>query len=359
MRKYKSLTKNDRLQLEALLRARLPVKRICEIMHRNNSTIYREIRRGTYQHLNGDTWLYEPRYSADKAQLDAERHNWNKGRALKIGKDHAFAAYIAKEIRKKHSPAVALSNIRRNRLSFPTKICVTTLYSYIDKGLIYGVTNKQLWVKGKRKKRKYHHPQAKSAPRGNSIDTRPAEVLTRETFGNWEMDSVIGTREKGKTIINIVERKTRFMLSFVTQGKTAAECVRLLNILETRANGAFPAIFQTITADNGTEFADYPGIETSPITKERRTTVYYCHPYRSSERGTNENHNGFLRRFIPKGTPIEHFSPASIRKAAAFMNTYPRKILDWHTPQELFESELSKLGIQNPEKFIENFCNIY
>lgn len=359
MKKYKSFTKRERVQLEALLRAKVPVKEICIIMNRHNSTIYREIKRGQYQHLNGQTWLFETRYSADKAQADAEYNNLSKGRSLKIGKDHAFAAYIADEIQKKHSPAVALANIERSDLHFATKITLRTLYSYIDKGLIYGVTNKDLWIKGKKKKRKHRHPHAKALPRGNSIDARPKEIAARGIFGHWELDSMIGTRKKGETILALIERKTRFLLLWRAKGKTAAECVRFLDGLEGKACGLFPLLFKSITVDNGCEFADYIGMETTPKTGVPRTKVYYCHPYCSSERGTNENHNGFVRRFVPKGTKIESVPDKTLHAVQEFINTYPRQILAWSTPRELFESELSKIGIKDPKIFLENFCNTY
>ena len=109
----------------------------------------------------------------------------------------------------------------------------------------------------------------------------------------------------------------------------------------------FRKIFRTITCDNGTEFSNTIGMELSPYTRARRTTVYYCHPYCSSERGSNENQNAFIRRFIPKGTPINQYTPEQIKAVQDYINTYPRHLFDGKNSYKLFLAELNKLGIKN------------
>ena len=93
--------------------------------------------------------------------------------------------------------------------------------------------------------------------------------------------------------------------------------------------------------DNGAEFADCDGMESSIRSKKKRTTIYYCHPYRSNERGTNERMNREIRRLFPKGTDFSNVSEEEIAKAEEWLNNYPRGVLNYHTPQELFDYYLS------------------
>ena len=100
-------------------------------------------------------------------------------------------------------------------------------------------------------------------------------------------------------------------------------------------------IFLSVTLDNGNEFADVLGLERSVLTKIQRTTLYFAHPYCSSERGTSENHNGIIRRFLPKGTDFAFIKAKSIREIQDWMNTYPRKILNGSTPLQAFKKEFN------------------
>ncbi len=349
--KHKTLTKTDRNKLEAYLRVKASPKFIAKELGCHISTIYREIKRGQYTHLNSD-YTTETRYSSDKAQMRRDYLQTSKGASLKLGNDYEFVRYIADKIRKGKSPAVALADMDREHKTFRTRVCLRTLYAYIDNGLIIGVTNKNLLVKGNRKRKHRKTKAIKSAPRGTSIEKRPKEIATRIPFGHWELDTVIGKRKKGKTVLTLIERKTRYAITHIAKNKSAAETVRFINTLERKYGRYFSRIFKSITVDNGTEFANYTGMEISPYTKRKRTQVYYCHPYCSSERGTNENYNRLLRRFIQKSTPVEQYTPAEIQAAETFLNTYPRKLLNWQTPQELFECELSKI---TPKTFLQNF----
>ena len=340
--KHKTLTKTDRNKLEAYLRVKASPKFIAKELGCHISTVYREKKRGQYMHLNTD-YTTEIRYSSDKAQMRRDYLQTSKGASIKLGNDYEFVRYIADKIRSGKSPAVALADIKRENRTFRTSVCLRTLYAYIDSGLILGVTNKNLLVKGSRKRKHRKTKAIKSAPRGTSIEKRPKEINNRASFGHWELDSVIGKRKKGKTVLTLIERKTRYAITFVAKNKSSAETVRFINSLERKYGKYFSRIFKTITVDNGTEFANTLGMQFSPYTKRKRTAVYYCHPYSSYERGTNENYNRLLRRFIQKSTAIEHYTPTEIKSAETFLNTYPRALLAWQTPAELFEYELSKI----------------
>ena len=170
----------------------------------------------------------------------------------------------------------------------------------------------------------------------------------RTTFGHWEGDSVIGKNVKGDTMLVFTERLTRMEIIFRSPDKSASSTVRLINRLERRFGSKnFAQIFKSITFDNGPEFSDAKHIEISPYTRKRRTKVFYAHPYSSYERGSNENQNGFIRRFVPKGTPIQNFTDEYLSNVQRFINNYPRAILNGKSSQQMFKIELEKLHISD------------
>lgn len=339
---FKHLTWTQRLQLESFLTAKMPVKEICKILGVSNSTIYREIKRGKYERLDGNTWIYHTAYSPDIAQ---EKYNINlsaKGPELKIGKDYEFAEYLEKRIGvDKMSPCAVLGEIKHTGMIFNTSICPTTLYSYIEKGVFASLALKDLPY-GKRK----HHKRkvvAKRAPKGTSIEKRPVEITKRNSFGHWEMDCVCGSTKA--TLLVLTERVTRKEIIFPMKNQKSDSVVSCLNKLERRYGKLFSQVFKTITVDNGSEFADFVGMQKSTYGKRQRVSIYYCHPYSSYERGSNERINREIRRKLPKGTDLSKISAKEVQAVEDWLNTYPRKILNYATAQELFEREIDKLRL--------------
>jgi IS30 family transposase len=153
------------------------------------------------------------------------------------------------------------------------------------------------------------------------------------------MDTVIGKAGKGPVLLVLTERKTREEIIRKMADKTMASVVQELDRLEFRYGHKFSEVFKTITIDNGSEFFDDKGMEKS-ILGGKRTTVYYCHPYSASERGSNENANKLIRRFIKKGEDIAQFSEEYIQYVQDWINNLPRKILDYYTPHEVMIREL-------------------
>ena len=139
----------------------------------------------------------------------------------------------------------------------------------------------------------------------------------------------------------LTERKTRREIIVSMKDKTSESVVRALNGIERKLGALFPQIFLSITCDNGTEFSDAEGIENKRRGKGKRTTVYYCHPYTPSERGTNENQNGLIRRLVPKGTDLGTLSPQEVKAAEAWLNSYPRKMFGYLCSEQLFREELA------------------
>ena len=347
-RSYKTFDKRMRDKLEALYNAGFPVKKIAEELGYTHQAIYHELKRGYYMHRNSD-WTETKKYSADKAQMVADINATAKGAPIKLEKDKEFATFVEDMVLKGYSPGAILLYIKEHGLQFKTKVCRVTLYSYIDKDIFLRISNKNLLRKGGMKKTAPNKKTSKKLPNvEHSIEKRPAEINSREEFGHWEGDSVIGTHKKGETVLTLSERLTRAEIIIKSPDKTAASTVRMFNRLERKIGSVnFRKIFKSITFDNGTEFSDVNGIEFSPYTRKRRTVVYYCHPFCSSERGTNENQNGFIRRFIPKGTAISGYSNVYINYVQNFINDYPRAIFNGENSTKRFEKELKKLNIKN------------
>lgn len=343
---FKHLSQNDRIKMETMLNSGHKVVEVAEYLHVHRSTIYREIKRGEYTHRNSD-YTEETRYSSDLGQ---KNHDWNaqgKGRNIKIGNDRPLAEYIeGKIIEDKYSPEAALAAAAESGIEFTTSISVRTLYRYIDKGIFLKLTNKDLPVKGKRKKHNKRVKVQKRASAGESIENRPDEVKDREIFGHWEMDTVKGKQGVTKScMLVLTERKTRDEIIVKLPDQKAASVVEAIDRLERKWGDMFTKVFRSITVDNGVEFSDYEGLERSVLHEgEKRTFAFYCHPYSSWERDSNENNNRLIRRHIPKGEDFDEKQDRDIEYIENWINNYPRGIFGFKTSAQLFEEEIRKLA---------------
>lgn len=343
---FKHLSQNDRIKMETMLNSGHKVVEVAEYLHVHRSTIYREIKRGEYTHRNSD-YTEETRYSSDLGQ---KNHDWNaqgKGRNIKIGNDRPLAEYIEEKIiEDKYSPEAALAAAAESGIEFTTSISVRTLYRYIDKGIFLKLTNKDLPVKGKRKKHNKRVKVQKRASAGESIENRPDEVKDREIFGHWEMDTVKGKQGVTKScMLVLTERKTRDEIIVKLPDQKAASVVEAIDRLERKWGDMFTKVFRSITVDNGVEFSDYEGLERSVLHEgEKRTFAFYCHPYSSWERGSNENNNRLIRRHIPKGEDFDEKQDRDIEYIENWINNYPRGIFGFKTSAQLFEEEIRNLA---------------
>lgn len=325
------ITERQRYEIELLLKEKYTLSKISEVLGIKYHTLWHEIKRGTVKQI--DTHLREfYAYKADYAQMVYENSVSNRGRNLKIGSDHELAAYIEDMIRnKKYSPEALLFHAENENLHFSTKLCCKTIYNYLDSGLFLNVSVDDLPVKKetREKKDKKKSTVSLNNRKGRSIEERPADVLEREEYGHWEMDTVVSAQNTGKSCLLVLsERMSREEIVIKIKNKKASSVVHALNMLERKyGSKQFRKKFKTITVDNGVEFLDSEGIEKSRYTKGNRTTLYYCHPYSSYERGTNENINRMIRRFFPKGTNFDTVTKQQIAMVETWINNYPRKIL--------------------------------
>ena len=337
MKKYRRIDWNDRLLIEKLYNKGCTFSEIALSLGFAISSISREVKHGLYPHLGAETTRRPYHYSAQIAQAHADYHATAKGPEIKLGNRYGFAAEIAQQI--KHGCSIDVIVGQRRKAGAWT-VSTTTLYRYVDRGYIPGISNKHLPEKTRRRKRTHNAVKATRPPKGTPIDRRPEEINSRLTFGHWEMDSVIGTvKGKRQSLLVFTERLTRFEIIVRVSSKTSYATVRALD----RILPKFPqGTFRSITVDNGSEFQDCHGME-HDRNGCKRTTVYYCHPYSSWERGSNERNNRIIRRYFPKGKSLAKVTQKDCDKAAALINAMPRKILNYSTAVELFEREIVKL----------------
>lgn len=332
-KKWEQITERERYKIEALCQQGLAPAEIGERLGRDRRTIEREIGRGLT--LQRSSELVEKMiYLADVGQRKHEEKAANKGRGLKIGHDHALAGYLEQKIGdEKWSPDAAIGAIKAQGLAFKVSICTKTVYNMIDRGDFLNLSNKDLPVKKKGKKRPYKRVRkvALNNTKGRSIEERPPEIANREEYGHWEMDCVVG--KSRACLLVLTERMSREEIILKLASKTQVCVNKAIDSLERHYKNKFKEKFKSFTMDNGCEFLDMKVLETSCLNdKKQRTICYYAHPYSAWERGSNENANKLIRRFVPKGANIDRFSKKDVKRIETWMNHYPRRILGYKTP---------------------------
>jgi IS30 family transposase len=312
---YRQLTPEERYMLAALRRQGYNKSQIARSLGRHRSTVGRELSRNSTR--------ADGRYRASTAQ---ERTNGRRSRARR---NQRFTpqdfARVDDLLRRQWSPEQVAGHLgRQGQLS----ISHETIYRHVwrDKregGVLY------THLRGARKRRRKRYGGYDSRGRlagKRLISERPAEVETRCQAGHWEIDTVMGTGSKD-CIVSLVERKSGLLLIGKLEDRTTASLNRRVLSLIRGRQGAFA----TVTADNGTEFHDYQGIEA-------RTGVafYFARPYHSWERGSNENANGLIRQYLPKGVSMHGLTQHQCNAIARRLNTRPRKRLGYKTPLECY-----------------------
>ncbi len=340
-RKGKHLNWEERIQIETLQREGFSSALIADRLDRPARTIQREISRGWVLYRTGK-YSYEYRYNAVRGQTVYEQKMRSKTQKKPLNTQ--LQEYIHRHIvEKRESPEVVAAGMKKE---LPEQaVCFKTIYNLIDRQLIPGVSNESLWEKRKRgkKHKKVYRQRKRALPIGHSIENRPEQADERTEVGHWEIDLVVGGKGKGPAVLlTLTERKTRKQIIRKLKDKTQAATLRAINGIERQmGKAAFRLVFKSITADNGSEFLDYNAFEQSILGKGSRTRIYYAHPYSSWERGSNENANRIIRRFIPKGCDIAQFTHTQIQAIESWMNNYPRKILDFDTAEERFSKEIA------------------
>ena len=331
-RKYKRLQIEERVVIQTLLSEKRSIDYIAERLGRNRSSIRNEVKK----------WVVNPkdRYNAELAQFCAEDDYRNKRNLDKINSNPKLKAFVYARLRQRDSPEQISGRLKElfpndSIMSISHEAIYQHIYrkrqSKLSKELIallpYSHSRRRLNRKvGKNKNR------IKDIKR---IDLRPQHIELREEIGHWESDLVIG-REHKSAIATVVERKTRFVYIIPVKSKHTKIVTKAIATTMKKLN---PEFRKTMTHDNGTEMANHKW-----LTNKTGMEVYFANPYSSWERGTNENTNGLIRRFFPKGTDFSTITNRQLKQAQNNLNNRPRKILGYKTPNEMMQLEYFNLN---------------
>ena len=323
---YKHLSEAERGEIEAYLSVGLKPAEIARRLGRNRSTITREMNRDSItqvKQVNGQKVYYQ-HYYADAVH---NRHRQVREASYYLKLDRVSDDFLTKfteAMREKprvHSvdTFVHIYKLQHVDVVVPS---TKTLYNYIHQGLLE-IKAIDLPRAVRIRKKSNKRPSTKKHL-GKSIEERPEEINNRSRFGDWEIDSVLGGKTVGEpSILTLVERQTHYAVTKKLVEKKA-ECVNQA-VLECMK----PYPIKSITADNGNEF--------SSLSKIEGLDVYFAHAYSSYERGTNENFNGLLREFIPKGISLKELNPTLLEDYTKALNERPRRIHDYQSAKKLFE----------------------
>lgn len=336
-KKYQHLNYTERTMIERWYNIeKKTCLEISKLLNKSVRTIQREIKRGKVI-IKDQLWRDKTIYDADTSQRKYDYYIHAKGPEIKLGTDYKLAEYIENGIKKERkSPEILINDIKKYLLKFEMKVCAKTIRNCIHKGIL-NLTEKDMIYHKENKDKNKERYHSISVPAEKSIDFRPEEANKRTEYGHWEGDLIVGKENKGAALLTFTERLTREEIIIKISGKKAEYVKRAIDELEKKYNKKFYKKFKTITFDNGGEFRCWKELETSydRRRKKPRFKVYYAHPYRSGERGSNENGNRLIRRFIPKGTVITTISEEFIKNIEDWINNLSRPTFGFKTSLEM------------------------
>lgn len=316
--KYRQLTSHDRYILGALKKQGHSIKEIADHLGFHRSTIYRELHRNSCHHTDG---AYRPSKAERRTRARRSRSRRNRHYS------DADFCIVRHFLRKKWSPEQIVGHIRRFDF-IQRRMSHETIYQYIwrdkaDGGNLWRYLRQS--PKQRRKRYRSYDSRGRMTDKRH-ISERPKSVESRRTKGHWEIDTVMG-HGSSDCIVTINERKSGYVLIGKLKDRTTASLNKRAIALIKRHSKSF----KTITADNGTEFHQYRTIEA-----HTNVRFYFATPHHSWERGSNENTNGLIRQYLPKGQSMKKLTQQQCDAIAHSLNTRPRKRLNFKTPEECF-----------------------
>ena len=327
-RTYRQLDLDERRTLFRLVEARRPVGEIAARLGRHPSTIYREVGRNRFRDGDRGFCGYFPLTAQDLARGRPQRRR-------KLAADGGLRARVVERLRAGWSPQQIAGRLRHEADGGPT-VCHETIYRHVHgpEGREDGLYRHLPKARRRRGSRYGRRPRAASIPRERWIENRPAEVGMRETFGHWEGDLLIFGKQAGKAnVTSLVERKSRFTFLLPNEDKRSAAVIAGIGeALQPLPQDAR----RTITFDRGSEFAAYPR-----LASRLAVASYFCDPHSPWQKGSVENANGRVRRFLPRHCERGALGRIGPRRLADRLNDTPRRCLDYRTPREVFEAHLA------------------
>ena len=315
MRSYRQLTQEERYRITAHRMSGFSQAEIARLLDRHPSTIGRELRRNATSHDAG--------YRAEKAHSYATARRRRCRRGARFSAEHM--ARVAALLRRRWSAEQISGTLKKTG---ELSISVETIYRRIrwDKK-VGGSLWKHTRIMSKFGRKRYGRVDSRGVlPGKRHISERPVEVEERKRLGHWEGDTVMGS-DMRHCVLTLVERTSGYAIVKKLKARTKNEVTRAA----TRAIRKHCRRFKTITFDNGTEFHDYRLLEERFPVK-----IYFATPYHSWERGSNENFNGLLRQYLPKGTCMSSVTQAQCDHIADDLNNRPRKRLGFNTPAKRY-----------------------
>jgi len=324
----KRLTLKERIVIETLLKENKSKTYIANQLDRNRSSIGREI----------NNWIRKPsdKYDANLAHWYAREINNNKRCQDKINTYPRLKIFVYRGLLKGTTPELIAGQIK---IKYPNDPVMTISYEAIYQHIY---RHRQSYLAKKLiKLLPYHHHKRRNKRKFNknttrikdqvSIDNRPEHIEQRLEVGHWEGDLMIGVGQKS-AIATLVERKTRYTIVMKIQNRKSKTVTKeFANSL----NSLSKVFRKSMTYDNGIEMANHKW-----LANQTGINIYFAHPYSSWERGTNENTNGLIRRFFPKGTDFNKITLKQLKEAQNNLNDRPRKVLGYKTPNEKMNDEI-------------------
>jgi IS30 family transposase len=314
---YRQITCEERYRISALRREGSWPAEIARRLGRHRSSISRELQR------NGSPWdgCYRPSKAQEQANGRRSRSRRNR---------HVNASdwrLVESRLREDWSPEQVSGSLRK---SGALSISHETIYRYVwDDRARGGDLYRHLRCARKQRRKRYGRYDSRGRLAGKRhVSERPACAQRRQAIGHWEIDTVMG-KGTDHCIVTLVERATGYLLIGKLAARSMEEAARRTVELVRR----HPTKFQTITADNGTEFHSYQEVEVATGVR-----FYFATPHHAWERGTNENTNGLIRQYLPKRTSMAHLTQRDCNAIANKLNTRPRKRYHYQTPGERFHA---------------------
>jgi transposase, IS30 family len=320
MNRYTHFTIEEREKARCLLEQGSSTRSIARTLERSPSSVSREFKRNSYK--NGD-------YAAYHAQKLYSKRKKRCGKTPKLF-DETIKKYVLERMELRWTPEQICERAKLENQPF--SLTFATIYRAIDSGVLPRQLKKTMRFKWKYKKHK------SSDKRGIIQDTvsihqRPKSVNDRDEVGHWESDTVLGKRKTG-CFGTHVERASGYLVAFYLKDRKD----NIFNQATINAFKDIPALIKkSFTVDNGKEFTHH-----QELADQTNMSVYFCDPHAPWQRGTNENTNGLLRQFFPKGTSLADVSQEKLNYVVNLINNRPRKRLGWKTPTEVIDSILQK-----------------
>jgi transposase, IS30 family len=327
-RTYRQLDLDHRRTLFRLIEARRPVGEIAMRLGRHPSTIYRELGRNRFRDGERDVCGYFPVTAHDLAHRRRQRHR-------KLIADDTLRAHVVERLEAGWSPQQIAGRLRHEADDGPA-VCHETIYRHVysPEGQQDGLYRHLPKARRRRGSRYGRRPRSVAIPRERWIENRPAEVEGREAFGPWECDLLIFRKELGKAnVTSLIERKSRFTVLLPNGDKrSTAVLAGIAEALRPLPEDAR----RTITFDRGSEFAGYAALD-----RHLALTSYFCDPHSPWQKGSVENANRRVRRFLPREAEPAALARARLRRLADRLNDTPRRCLGYRTPREVLQEHLA------------------